>query len=401
MGLITFLTYEVVKPKGFPWELLLLNGMDFISNYGLRILLFAVFLKLLLSPLDIYSRYKMRKNARITAALKDRLADLKRQYANDKATYAQKEMQMKRAEGFGMFGSCIPILVTLVLSIWIYGSVRTMASYNNMRQYIEFYNVYQNEYTISKEAGNDDSKSTRIAQQAVYDFYQNNHDHDSFLWIKNVWSSDVPWNPAIPDNLNTVGVYGNADHILKDGKEVSTQTLSAIKGDYATVTALIRESSYNKNNGLLIIILASSGIMMVSQILISRAQRGSGMQLAPTSDSPFAQSMQTNMKLMVYITPAIMALFMLWQPAAFALYMGVGSATTLLISQTSIQIMKHFEKKHEKELITTVQKYGRPDPSSIKVSDVEFDKSELGEIKDIKPDKEKKKNKKDSTEDNE
>ncbi|MDR1138835.1 MAG: YidC/Oxa1 family membrane protein insertase [Clostridiales bacterium] len=395
--IVSWLTIQHVldKPSGFPWELILLHGLDFVQNFGLRILLFAVLLKVLLSPLDVYSRYKMRKNARITLALKDRLADLKRQYADDRMEYQRREMAMKRQEGFSLFGSCLPIIVSLILSIWIWGSVRGMSEYGNMRQYLELYDVYQREMAIAPEDSKYDANSpTERAQQAVFEYFQNNRQLDSFLWIKNIWSSDTPWTSAIPDNLNSAGKFARDNLITvqeldKDGNVTKSYKLddsefNDLLARYDVVTKMIRNDPSNNTNGLLILILFSSGAMFLSQLLVQRAQKA-GQSMSVNTDSPFANALQNNMKVMIYIMPAIMAFFMLLQPAAFTLYIGIGSVTTTIISLTSTQIMKSFEKHHERELVTKVQKYGRPDPKELfNIQDIEFDKQDSSTSQDKK-----------------
>ncbi|MCL1954074.1 MAG: YidC/Oxa1 family membrane protein insertase, partial [Firmicutes bacterium] len=299
--------------------------------------------------------------------------------------------------GVSMLGACLPMLVSIGMSFWVWGSVRSMSDYGNMRQYLELYDVYTQSYDKHYEENKQHYEekenielSTRLAQQEVLDFFKNSRDADSFLMIKNVWAADVPWSSAIPDSFSDTK-YTDPNRIFeldengniqvdKDGNKIHMEggEFEHMMSSYDKVTAVLRADSANSNNGYLIVVLVSSGIMMISQLVMARAQRASGMTptLDPT-ENPILSSMQVNMKLMVYVMPAIMAVFMLIQPAAFAMYMGVGSATTLIISTTSTQIMKMLEKRHEKEIVNTVQKYGRPDPKDlIDTKDIEFDKED-------------------------
>lgn len=71
----------VIKEPSWLWEKLLLHVFNFIGNYGWRVVFFTVCLKLLLCPLDIYQRYKARKNQKITERLKPEMEKLQKQYA--------------------------------------------------------------------------------------------------------------------------------------------------------------------------------------------------------------------------------------------------------------------------------------------------------------------------------
>ena len=97
---------EIKQPSGL-WELLLLQVFSFIQNYGWRVVLFTLCLKLLLSPLDIFQRYKARKNQKITERLKPQMEKLQKQYT-DQTVLAQKQMQLNKKEGFSYMSSCLP-----------------------------------------------------------------------------------------------------------------------------------------------------------------------------------------------------------------------------------------------------------------------------------------------------
>ena len=71
----------VINEPSWLWEKIILHVFDFIANYGWRVVVFTLCLKLLLSPLDIYQRYKARKNQRITEKLKPQMEKLQKQYS--------------------------------------------------------------------------------------------------------------------------------------------------------------------------------------------------------------------------------------------------------------------------------------------------------------------------------
>ena len=107
MAVLSFLSLaETLKtPGGIPWEWLIVKVFDFVVNYGWRIVLFTVLLKVVLLPLDIYQKHCMRKNQRITERLKPEMEKLQKAYGHDKQAFAQKQMELNKREGFSYFSS--------------------------------------------------------------------------------------------------------------------------------------------------------------------------------------------------------------------------------------------------------------------------------------------------------
>lgn len=134
---------QIKIPSGIPWEWLILHVFDFVGNYGWRIVLFTVLLKLVLMPLDIYQRVKMRKNQKITEKLKPEMEKLQKVYGSDKQTLQQKQMELNKREGYSYFSACLPMILTLVIFIWLWQSLNSVSQFMNMKQYVEWYDVYK------------------------------------------------------------------------------------------------------------------------------------------------------------------------------------------------------------------------------------------------------------------
>ena len=81
----------IIAPSGM-WASLIMKVFGFIANYGWRIVVFTLILKLVISPLDFYQRYKMNKNQKITERLKPTMDKLRKQYAGDEKAFSQKQM---------------------------------------------------------------------------------------------------------------------------------------------------------------------------------------------------------------------------------------------------------------------------------------------------------------------
>lgn len=133
---------EAVAPSNF-WSWLILNVFSFIGNYGWRMVFFTLCLKIVLSPIDIYQRYKGRKNQLISLKLKPQMDKLQKMYESDPKLLAQKQYELNKKAGISTFSSCLPSIVTLVIFITLlWFGLQPISNYQNFRQYEQLYNKY-------------------------------------------------------------------------------------------------------------------------------------------------------------------------------------------------------------------------------------------------------------------
>ena len=114
--------------SGIGWLLSLFNSWT--GNYVLALLIFAVFAKLILLPLDI----KQQKNTIKQAKLRPKEMAIRNKYKgrNDRATQmkVQQEIQdLYQREGYSMFGGCLPLLIQFPIIIILYGVIRAPLQY--------------------------------------------------------------------------------------------------------------------------------------------------------------------------------------------------------------------------------------------------------------------------------
>lgn len=146
MAVLNLLSILSVKKPTGPWESLL-GLFDFIENYGLRIIVFTIILKLILSPLDFYQKYKMKKNQLINERLKPEIEKLQKKFGDDKVALQQEQMRLQRAAGFSYFSSCLPMILTLVVFISFFAGMRNISQYEEFKQYVGVYDIYSTHYT--------------------------------------------------------------------------------------------------------------------------------------------------------------------------------------------------------------------------------------------------------------
>lgn len=214
---------DVTAPSGL-WEWLIINVFGFIGNYGWRIVVLVVFLKLLLSPLDFYQKYKMRKNQRITENLQIQMKKLEKQYGADKRTLQQKQMELQKKAGFSYMSACLPMIITLVLFITFYTALRSVSAYMEFKQYVE---MHENYVVSFAESGYDyrirtnGSKRFSVSSEGI-----NADEIDS--WLANVYTT----RESLDAKISAAEIKNEFDYaIIND----PTETLWRYKTEYLDV----------------------------------------------------------------------------------------------------------------------------------------------------------------------
>ena len=142
-----FYQIGISAPDGL-WENLILNVFNwgFLSNYGWRVLVFTLILKMLLSPIDIIQRVKTRKSSKVMAKIGPAVEKLEKQYANDQRMLMMKKNELMKQMGAGMnpIMSCLPMILTLVIFMTLFTGLRNIGAYKNAQQYADFYSEYMN-----------------------------------------------------------------------------------------------------------------------------------------------------------------------------------------------------------------------------------------------------------------
>ena len=288
--------------------------------------------------------------------IKPQLEKLQKQYP-DKTEFQRKQMELQKKEGYSMFSSCLPSILTLVIFITLLVGLNNISAYMNFKEYDELYTVY-NEAVTEFKGFDDADKSEYVdevdyAQSMVYDYYQENK--ISWLWVNNIWSPDGPWKNEVND-LETfktnIGDYGKDP--AKSG--LSSIEINDRNAMYPLVMGKLLKEENNGANGFLILPALSILLSIATQIITQKQQKQSGMT---SDDSPSASSM----KMMMWILPIMIGVFSLSYTSAFALYLVVNYLFSLIISLSSQLIVHLIDKREEKKLKTEVHHYGRPDPN--------------------------------------
>ncbi len=114
------------------------------SSIALGVVLFTVLLKLITLPFDFISRASMRKNSLKMEEMRPELEKLQKQYANDKNLYNQKVAALYKRNGYSMWGSCLPSIITLVIFIVAINAFTDYSKYANQTYIYNMTKSYNN-----------------------------------------------------------------------------------------------------------------------------------------------------------------------------------------------------------------------------------------------------------------
>ena len=75
-----------------------------IGITAVGVIIFTLILKTIVMPLDVFSKVKTKKQSLIMKRMRPQMEKLQKQYANDKAMYNQKVMELYKKNGYSMLG---------------------------------------------------------------------------------------------------------------------------------------------------------------------------------------------------------------------------------------------------------------------------------------------------------
>ncbi|MBE6844389.1 MAG: YidC/Oxa1 family membrane protein insertase [Ruminococcus sp.] len=96
---------------GYPLGWIMWIIYRFVSDYGIAIIVFTFLTKLALFP----TGYKQQLSSVRMQALNPKLANLRKQYANNREKLAQEQQKLYAEEGVNPMGSCLPLIVTMII----------------------------------------------------------------------------------------------------------------------------------------------------------------------------------------------------------------------------------------------------------------------------------------------
>lgn len=352
---------------------------SWIKSYGWTVVVFTVFLKIIMLPLDFWQRYAARKSALKMQRMQPILEGIDKRYGANTQRANEEKQKLYKKSGFSMMSSCLPMIISMVIFFVMFGGLRDYSTFSSIRNYqnlvAEYYTTFSQEvcadsdmkavYDQAYNAALGDDKDSEYAKstariaaitevrekfkdkadqinaaqdkglEAVQEYYKNNH--ESWLWMQNVWQPDT-WATIMPEykefkNTIDMDAYG-----------------ASAEQDYNTIReAVLKTGERGDNgkwNGLMILPFMSIGLsflsMWVSQRLERKNRNGEIVQQNQ-------QQAATN-KTMMIIMPLMMAFFGFMYTGAFAIYMVANYAISILSTiALRMPVEKFVEKKLDKD----------------------------------------------------
>ncbi len=373
---------------------------SFIPNWGWMIIVFTICLKLILSPLDFWQRKMGRDNAKKQAALQPELEKIQKRYGQNRQLLNQKTMELYKRENYRMGGSCVGMLVSLGLTLFIFitlfSGLMGMSRTQILNQYQTLENTYDQEveakgidtnalwntaYAEAEAELGPDADKNKIYSLALEKFSANSdiaeiqasvttkyetQSKQSFLWVKNLWSPDTS-TAAFKDYnqfVQSCDFYNNSaeykEAIEGKTKEEIEEIKKQFQNKYNFVTFGLQENYKGQWNGYFILVVLA-GVITFLSLLISQKQSTKKKSQA-NANSPMSQ-MGGGLKIMRYILPILMIVFTIGYSAAFALYIITNSLMSLIISFVSLKILENIDNKKPKEEQIVKQNKYRPEYS--------------------------------------
>lgn len=367
-----------------------------IGNYGWTVVVFTVFLKLLMMPLDIWQRVSARKMAIKTQRMQPLVQEIDRRYGANTQRANEEKQKLYKKEGYSMFSSCLPMIVSMIVFFVMFAGLREYSTYSSVVNFQGLSGTYFDAYyqsvkadeekfavlngeivkllpkdengetpTITdnflaenytednvnayidgisaflKQYGDDaDADAYREAAMAkVAEYYTENH--ESWLWLQNVWQPDT-WAAIMPAYNDTSNGFSSIVDMSEFGNDKGESHYNLIR------TAVLQTGQRGEGgtwNGLMILPILSVAFSFLSifltQHMEKKNRKGEAVQNVQND-----QQAASN-KVMMFLMPAMMAVFGFMYTGAFAIYMVCNYALSIL---STVLLRKPVEKIVEKSL---------------------------------------------------
>lgn len=320
-----------------------------IGAFSVTTIMFTIFLKVLVSPLDIWQKAVMRKNAKKMEAMKPELEKINKQCGSNRELLAQKQREVYKKHKYSMFGSCLPLVITMAVFFIVFAGFNGAVATHNA----ETYNTLRNEYNTVYEKVIDEkdpgktltgdaaaavnAEAVSAGQAAVVELYESKY-KESFFWVKNIFAGDN-WQSPIMSAAETA------------------KSVSLREDEYNNVMGGLK-SKYTGWNGYLIlpvlVLLLNVASIFINKPMMQQQQNATVAAPGQTDEQKKAQ--QSQAKMMQYVMPVMMFVFALFYSAAFTLYMFVNMLFSIILNLTYTIITKKKDDREKDRILSTTYK---------------------------------------------
>lgn len=356
MALVNLLA-QIPKPGGL-WPIII-SGIDAgVLNFGWTIVIFTLIVKLAMSPLDFLMRWSSKKNTLVQKKLAPQIEKINKKYANDKQKAGIQTQALYKREGVHMIGSCLFSLVYLVLTMVVFftlfASLRKYSAVNVLNQYDKVKTEY---YAAFNAKEGTETEKVAAAEAAAKQAWKNNK--DGWLWIDNIWRADTQEN-AVPSYKSLSSIVSAAKY-----KKATQEFKQIDEAEYNKVMGSLVQENKGNWNGYYILAILALGLTFLSQWISELGNKVKTPKKVKTNKfykpleddkKPKDPTNSTTMKILKYVLPVIMVIFVITSSAAFGIYIVTSSLISILTNLLINYLVKLATKKQEAEVVAALEK---------------------------------------------
>lgn len=319
----------------YGWVVTWSDNWSIVGAFSVTVIMFTLFLKVLVFPLDIWQKEVMRRNAKKMEKMRPALEKIQKQCGSNRELLMQKQRALYKENKYSMFGSCLPMIVTLVVFFIVFGGYNAAVSKHTEETFNALDRVYTAVYEADENAALSEDEKTAKAEEAVLKAYEEEY-KESFFWIKSIFAADT-WADTIP----------NAATAAKNIPDLNTARYEVV------MRPLIEKYNEGWNGYLILPILVL--LLNIASMFLNKQQMQQPAVPGQTEEQAKAQKSQA--KIMQFIMPVMMFGFALFYSAAFTLYMMVNMLFTTVINLVyNVVTKKKDEAEKDRILSTTFKK---------------------------------------------
>lgn len=339
-----------------------------IGSYGWTVVAFTVALKVIMIPFDLWQRSSTKKNSVKMAKIQPLIDNIDKKYGANTQKANEEKQKLYKKQSVSTLASCLPMLVTMAIFIFMFSGLNNYATYNNVMNYSKLQTYYYSEMAKAEGdtaveiqynkavaagefVGSLKDYCVKVASQGmVVENSVNNYNgiavyydtevKEEFLWMQSIWQPDT-WGSIMPS-------YDKFSKTVDIGGSNPDREYNLIRNE------VLKTGTRGENgtwNGLMILPLLSVGLSFASMYLTQAMEKKgkNGQEIAQNQ-----QQAQSN-KMMMFMMPAMMAAFGFMYTGAFAVYMVCNYTLSILFS---VAMKKPIDKMVEKQLLKEELKEG-------------------------------------------
>lgn len=325
---------DLIYTHLYGWVATWSDGWSTVGAFSVTVIVFTVLLKILTFPLDVWQKESMRKNAKKMELMRPQLEKLQKQCGSNREMLMQKQRELYKKHQYSLFGSCLPMIVTMVVFFVVFGGFNAAVNRHSKETYVALEKAYKSEFEAAGKEGLSDAERSERAGAAAVEAYDEKY-QERFVWIKSIFAGDN-WQKAIPD-------AGTAEKSIP-GLDTAM---------YKKVTASLA-AKYNSGwNGYLVLPILVLALNLLSLALNKDQMR---QPAVPGQTEEQAKSQQAQSKMMQFIMPIMMFMFALFYSAAFTLYMMVNMLLSTIINLLYNLIVGRRDRIEKDRILSTTYK---------------------------------------------